>query len=153
MHIVRSKWIFKIKYKPDGKIDRNKAMIVAQGFSQTPELYFFDTFSPVIKPATIRIVLSIIAKLNWLVHQVDVNNAFLNEELQENVYMRQPQGFEDKNQPTHVCKLHKALYWLKQAPKAWFDKLKESLLLWGFNHNKYDSSLFYLVSASKVLSF
>lgn len=132
MHVVGSKWIFKVKYKPDGTIERHKARLVAQGFTQTPELDYFDTFNPVIKPVTMRIILTLVASVNWPVHQLDFNNAFLNGILQENVYMAQLQGFEDKNTPSYVCKLHEDLYGLKQAPRAWFDKLKITLISWGF---------------------
>lgn len=110
-------------------VDRHKARLVAQGFTQTLGLDFFNTFSPVIKPATLRLVLSVAASFNWAVHQIDINNAFLSGTLQETVYMRQSQGFEDRTKPSHVCKLHKALYRLKQAPQAWFDKLMETLML------------------------
>lgn len=127
--------------------------MVAQGFSQTPGLDFFNTFNTVIKPATVRVILSIAATLNWHVHHIDVNNAFLNGHLQETVYMRQPHGFEDPHTPTYVCKLHKALYGLKQAPRAWFEKLKATLLHWGFNQSVADSSFFYLVTAAKVFFY
>lgn len=141
-----SKWIFKVKYKSNGTIERHKSRLVAQGFTQTPGLDYFDTFSPVINPVTMRIILTIVASLNWPVHQLDFNNAFLDGTLQEDVYMSQTQGFEDKSKPSHVCKLHKALYELKQAPKVWFDKLNHTLLSCGFNHSKANSSLFYLVT-------
>lgn len=135
--------MFKVKYKSDGTLGRYKARLVAQGFTQTPGLDFFDTFSPVIKPSTVRIVLSIVAALDWPAYQIDINNAFLNGILHETVYMRQPPGFEDKTYPKHVCKLHKSLYGLKQAPRACFDKLKATLLFWGFKHSKVDTSLFF----------
>lgn len=151
MHIVGSKWIFKIKYKADGTIERHKAWLVAQGFTQTLRLDFFYTFSPVIKPSTVRIVLSIAATFDWAVHQLDVHNAFLNGTLQETVYMSQPPGFEDKEKPHYMCKLHKALFGLKQGPRAWFDKLRTTLLLWGFLFSKADPSLFYFVSFSTVI--
>lgn len=78
MHVVGSKWIFKIKYKPNGTIKRHKARLVAQGFIQTPGLDYIDTFSPVIKLATVRIILTFAASLNWPMHKIDFNNAFLN---------------------------------------------------------------------------
>lgn len=109
MHIVGSKWIFKIKYKADGTIERNKARLVAQGFRQTPGVNYFETFIPMIKLATVRIILTLIASYNWPVHQLDFNNAFLNGTLQKVVYMSQSQGFDDKNKSLHVCKLYKAL--------------------------------------------
>ena len=82
--------------------------------------------------------------LGWNIRQVDINNAFLNGDLQEHVLMKQPTGFESKKYPNHVCLLKKALYGLKQAPRAWFDKLSHTLKSWGFSHSKCDTSLFFI---------
>lgn len=87
MHIVGSKWVFKVKHKSNGTIERHKAPLVAQGFTQTPGLNYTDTFSPVIKPATVRIILTLAVSLNWCVHRLDFDNAFLNGTLQETVFM------------------------------------------------------------------
>ncbi|KAM0019270.1 putative RNA-directed DNA polymerase [Helianthus debilis subsp. tardiflorus] len=122
-NVVGSKWIFRIKYKSDGSIDRFKARLVAQGFSQIPGFDYSHTFSPVIKASTVRVVLSIAVTRKWCLHQLDVKNAFLNGNLTETVFMEQPQGFIDKRFPNHVCRLKKALYGLKQAPRAWFQRL------------------------------
>lgn len=151
MSTVGSKWIFKIKHNSDGSIQRYKARLVAQGFTQTPCVDYFETFSPFIKPATTRIILTLTASLQWPVHQLDFNNAFLNGILQEKVYMSQPTGFVDPNFLSHVCQLNKALYGLKQAPRAWFDKLRLTLLSWGFQHSKADSSLFFFKTSDKTL--
>jgi Reverse transcriptase (RNA-dependent DNA polymerase) len=95
-------------------------------------LDFTDTFSPVVKPTTIQIILSFAVTNNWSIRQLDVNNAFLHGELQETIYMSQPPDFTDSNYPTHVCKLHKALYGLRQSPRAWYHKLRDMLLQLGF---------------------
>ena len=142
MKVVDNKWVFRIKYYVDGSIQRYKARLVAKGFQQTPGVDFFETFSPVIKPCTIRVIFTLAVTHNWKIQQVDLNNAFLNGELQEVVYMSQPAGFVHPSKPDHVCKLQKALYGLKQAPRAWFDKLKQTLLTWGFQVSTSDSSLF-----------
>jgi histone deacetylase 1/2 len=131
-NIVDSKWVFKTKYKPDGSIERRKARLVAKGFQQTAGIDYEETFSPVIKASTIRIILSIAVHLNWEVRQLDINNAFLNGHLRETIFMHQPEGFVDPTKPNHICKLSKAIYGLKQAPRAWFDSLKTALLNWGF---------------------
>ena len=151
MPLITSKWIFKTKYHSDGSIERHKARLVARGFQQTPGLDYTETYSPVIKPCTIRLVLTLAAHHNWDVQQIDINNAFLHGELKETVYMNQPQGFEDKQFPTHVCKLHKAIYGLRQAPRAWFDRLRTSLLRSGFINSKADTSLFFKRHHSKLL--
>ncbi|KAI3694073.1 hypothetical protein L1987_77032 [Smallanthus sonchifolius] len=141
-NIVGSKWIYRIKYKSNGSIDRYKARLVAQGFTQIPGLDFTHTFSPVVKSSTIRVVLSLATINNWTLRQLDVNNAFLNGHLTETIFMEQPPGFEDSHRPNHVCKLNRALYGLKQAPRAWFQRLSSFLLNRGFHNSRADTSLF-----------
>ena len=89
-HIVGCRWIYKLKYQPDGSVERHKARLVAQGFTQTPVVDYFDTFSPVVKPCTIRLILALAVSFQWTVRQLDVENAFLNGKLQEEVFMAQP---------------------------------------------------------------
>ena len=125
--VVENKWVYKVKYNPDGTVARYKARLVAKGFHQTTGIDFNETFSPVAKSPTIRIVLNLTVRNNWDIKQVDVNNAFLHGELCEEVFIRQPKGFEDKRKPQYICKLKKALYGLKQAPRAWYNKLSSAL--------------------------
>jgi hypothetical protein len=102
-----------------------------------------DTFSPVVKPTTIRMVLSLTVSRGWVLHQLDVQNMFLHSILDEDVYMKQPPGFVDSNFPSYHCKLDKALYGLKQAPRAWYSRLSNKLQSLGFSPSKADISLFY----------
>lgn len=95
-----------------------------------------ETFAPVIKPSTICVVLSIVISNNWYLRQLDVSNAFLHGNLQEDVYMLQLSGFHDKKHPHHICHLRKSLYGLKQSPRAWFQRLHDFLLNIGFNYQK-----------------
>jgi len=118
-----------------------KARLVAKGFHQVHGFDFHETFSPVIKPVTILIILTLALSNGWKLFQLDVNNAFLNGSLEEFVFMIQPPGFEAADKSL-VCKLNKAIYGLKQAPRQWFDRLKSTLLQFGFVGSKSDSSLF-----------
>lgn len=141
-NVITGKWIFKNKLHPDGSLERRKARWVVRGFSQRPGIDFHQTFSPVVKPTSIRTVLHLAASRKWPVHQLDVKNAFLHGDLAERVYCRQPAGFVDANNPDHVCLLVKSLYGLKQAPRAWFQRLGAHLRLLGFVATGSDSSLF-----------
>lgn len=141
-NLVGWKWVFRIKRKPNGNVDRYKARLVAKGFHQRPGIDYTETFSPVIKPTTIRVVLCLAITQGWPLRQLDINNAFLHGSLSEEVYMSQPPGFIDPLFPSHVCKLQKSLYGLKQAPRAWYNELSSFLISYGFHNSKSDASLF-----------
>ncbi|KAK1616215.1 hypothetical protein QYE76_021732 [Lolium multiflorum] len=141
-NVIDCRWIYKIKRKADGSIDRYKARLVAKGFKQRYGIDYEDTFSPVVKIATVRLVLAIAVSRGWSLRQLDVKNVFLHGVLEEEVFMRQPHGYEDSTQPNHICRLHKALYGLKQAPRAWYSRLSSQLIQLGFIASKSDTSLF-----------
>lgn len=128
MNVVGCRWVFTIKYSSDGSIDRYKARIVEKSYHQQQGIYYEDTFSPVIKSTTIRIVLGLAVNHDWPVRQIDVNTAFLQGHPKEEVFMSQPPSFTDSDRPGHVCRLRKALYGLKQAPRTWYSELKDYLL-------------------------
>ena len=142
-NIIDCKWVYRIKRRANGEIDRYKARLVAKGFKQRYGIDYEDTFSPVVKAATVRLVLSIAVSNNWYLHQLDVQNAFLHGVLEEEVYMKQPPGYEVKDKHNYVCRLDKALYGLKQAPRAWYSRLSEKLQRLGFRPSRADTSLFF----------
>jgi histone deacetylase 1/2 len=141
-NVIDCRWIYKVKRKADGSIDRYKARLVAKGFKQRYGIDYEDTFSPVVKIATVRLVMAISVSRGWSLRQLDVKNAFLHGVLEEEVYMRQPPGYEDRGRMNYVCKLDKALYGLKQAPRAWYSRLSSQLIALGFFASKSDTSLF-----------
>ena len=118
MNVIGCRWIFKTKLHSDGSLDGLKARIVTKGYNQREGVDFLETFSPVIRPATIRTVLTLATVKGWSLRQFDVKNAFLHGYLDTTVFMDQPPGFEDSTLPHHVCQLQRALYGLKQAPRA-----------------------------------
>lgn len=117
--------------------------MVAQGFKQRYGIDYEDTFSPVVKAATIRIILSVAISRGWALRQLDVKNTFFHGILEEEVYMRQPPGYENSATPDYVCKLDKALYGLKQSPRVWYSRLSNKLYELGFKGSKADTSLFF----------
>jgi histone deacetylase 1/2 len=143
-HVVSGKWVFRHKFKADGTFDRYKARWVVRGFTQRAGMNYGETYCPVVKPATVRTVLTLAAQRCWPVHQLDVNNAFLHGVLEEQVYARQPAGFVNKSSPDSVCRLSKSLYGLKQAPRASYMQLATFLGSLGFKPTRSDSSLFVL---------
>lgn len=141
-NVIGNKWTFRVKYHPTGTVERFKARLVAKGFHQRPGIDFTETFSPVIKPVTIRTVLTVAISNNWLIKQLDINNAFLHGKLEEEVYMHQPPGFVVETAPSHVCRLKRSIYGLKQAPRVWYLSLHSHLISLNFVNSKSDTSLF-----------
>lgn len=138
---IGSQWVFRVKLKADGTLERYKARLVALGNHQAEGLDYKETFAPVAKLTTVRLLLDVAAKRNYEVHQMDVHNAFLHGDLEEEVYMRPPPGFTTPGDK-RVCRLRKSIYGLKQSPRCWFAKLADSLLKYGFKQSRSDYSLF-----------
>jgi len=150
-NVVDCKWVYKIKRHSYGKIERYKARLVAKGFKQRYGIDYGETFSPVVKAATIHLVLSLAISNTWCLRQLDVTSAFLHGYLEEEVFMKQPLGYEDKVNPNHVCKLDRALYGLKQAPRAWHYRLCNKLQNLGFVPSKANTSLFFYKKGCHII--
>ncbi|GKD82490.1 retrovirus-related pol polyprotein from transposon TNT 1-94 [Tanacetum coccineum] len=125
--IIGSKWVFRNKRDETGIVIKNKARLVAQGYNQQEGIGYDETFAPVARIEAIKIFFSFATYMNFIVYQMDVKSTFLNGKLKEEVYVKQPLGFESNKFPNHVCKLDKALYGLKQAPRAWYKTLSTFL--------------------------
>ncbi|XP_071920664.1 uncharacterized protein [Coffea arabica] len=141
--IVGCKWVFTVKSKADGTVERYKARLVAKGFTQTHGIDYQETFAPVAKINSIRVLLSLAINANWPLYQLDVKNAFLNGDLEKEVFMSLPPGFVDKYGVGKVCKLKKSLYGLKQSPRAWFERFNKAVQKFGFLQSQADHTLFY----------
>ena len=139
---IRCKWVFKKKLLADGSLERYKARLVAKGCSQQEGIDYEETFAPVMRYATLRMLLARAAVEDLEVHQVDVKTAFLHGDLDEDIFMMQPEGFQERGKEHLVCRLQKALYGLKQAPRSWYRKLEDFLQQTGFQKSNSEPCLF-----------
>ncbi|GJS61460.1 retrovirus-related pol polyprotein from transposon TNT 1-94 [Tanacetum coccineum] len=149
--IITLKWIYKVKLDEPGGLLKNKARLVARGYRQEEGIDFEESFAPVARLEAIRIFIAFAAHMNMIVYQMDVKTAFLNDILREEVYVSQPDGFVDPENPNHVYKLKKALYGLKQAPRAWYDLLSSFLLSQKFSKGTIDPTLFIRREGKDIL--
>jgi hypothetical protein len=140
---IACKWVFAVKYRADGSIERYKARLVAKGFTQQYGLDYTETFAPVVKYASLRAIIGIAAIEDWEIDQVDFVSAFLNPTLKEDIYMLQPEGFAEGN-PHQVLKLKRTLYGLKQSGCEWYELLHSELINLGFRRSLADSNIYVL---------
>jgi hypothetical protein len=142
---VSYRGLFKIKHVADESIEKYKARFVARGFSQKEGINYEETFAFVARYTSIRTIIALAAKMKWKLHQMDVKTAFLNGVIEEEVYIEQPQGFEVEDRKSHVCRLKKVLYGLKQALRAWYGHINSFLTSLGFTKSKADSNLYFKI--------
>jgi hypothetical protein len=141
---IGTTWVWKNKEGEKGEVVRNKSRLIAQGFSQKEGIDYEETLAPIAHLEAIRILLAFSMAKGFKLHQMDVKSVFLNGVLEEEVYVRQPPGFESEKYPHRAYKLRKALYGLKQTPRAWYGRLRGFLFERGFEMGKVDQTLFLL---------
>lgn len=149
---IGCKWVYKTKRDAEGNIERHKARLVAKGFTQKEGIDFNETFSPVSTKDSFRIIMALVAHYDMELHQMDVKTAFLNGELEEIIYMKQPEGFVQTGKEEYVCKLKKSIYGLKQASRQWYRKFDSVITSSGFTENIVDECV-YLKSTNEGFIF
>ncbi|KAK2364610.1 cysteine-rich RECEPTOR kinase [Trifolium repens] len=149
--VIGTRWVFRNKLDENGIIIRNKARLVAQGYNQEEGIDYEETYAPVARLEAIRLLLAYACNMNFKLYQMDVKSAFLNGYINEEVYVKQPPGFENHEHPDYVFKLKRALYGLKQAPRAWYDRLSKFLIKNGYSRGKVDTTLFIKRKGKDVL--
>ena len=152
-NLVGCKWVFKTKRKANGEIDKFKARLVAQGYSQEAGVDYNEVFAPVARYTSIRSVLAIANQFDLEAHQMDVVSAFLNGELEDTIYMKQPEGFIDPDNQTKVCKLNRSLYGLKQSARCWNQLMDEYLKSSNYKQSSADPCVYYRKNKKGIMIF
>ena len=151
---IASKWVFRLKLNADGSVNYYKARHVAKGFTQQEGIDYEETFAPVARFTSLRVIISITVMEDLELHLMDVDTAFLYGELKEEIYITQPEGFIHPDYPTYVCRLNKSLYGLKQARRVWYETIDSFLKEKGFCKVNSDPYIYiYLSSSGKVIIF
>ena len=149
--VIGSKWVFKTKVNPDGTFSKYKSRLVAQGYSQKQGIDYTEVFAPVVKHESLRTLLALANQYGWDVHQMDVNSAYLNGDIDADIYMKQPEGYVDPNHPNKVCKLRKGLYGLKQGARCWNKKMDAFLKSEGFTASDADPCIYVKREKGKIV--
>jgi len=139
---IGCKWVYKVKHNADGFVNKYKARLVAKGYAQTYGIDYEETYNPIAKMTIIRLIITMVVAKGWSLYQMDVKNVFLHGDFQEKMYMEHPLGYVDQTHPNLVCRLKKAFYGLKQARKAWSDKIGQYLVTSGFQTSNTNFSLY-----------
>ena len=150
-NIIGCRFVLQKKRGADGEVTRFKARLVAQGFSQREGIDYSETFAPVVKSASLRVFLAICVRHGWCIRQLDIKSAYLNGVLSEDIYMRQPRGYEEKGSEGKVAKLKKGLYGLKQAGREWYATLHDFLITLGFRRTHADHSVFVFTRGKSIV--
>jgi hypothetical protein len=150
-NVINTKWVFRNKLNEDGQVTRKNDRLVCKGYAQIEGIDYEETFASVARMETIRLLLAYACSKNVKVYQMDIKSAFLNGELEEEVYIEQPERFQLSENTDYVCKLKKALYGLKQAPRAWYSRLDKYLQQVGFIKGRVDNNLYIKVSQGNIL--
>ena len=145
------KWVYRTKLNPNGSVNMHKVRLIVKGYAQMFGVDFFDTFAPVARLDTIRMLLALAAQQGWVIHQMDVKSAFLNGYLEEEIFVEQPEGFVFSRQDEKVYRLKKALYGLKQAPMSWYRRINTHLTNLGFEKSLSESTLYIKKADNKIL--
>ena len=148
---IGCKWIFKTKRDANGNVERYKARLVAKGYTQKEGIDYTETFSPVSSKDSFRIIMALVAHYDLELHQMDVKTAFLNGDIDEMIYMVQPENFVSGDPKNMVCKLRKSIYGLKQAPRQWYHKFQQIVISFGFEMNIVDDCVYHKFSGSKYI--
>ena len=148
---VGCKWVYKIKYDKDGHINKYKARLVAKGFTQKYGIDYDETFAPVARFSSIRALLAMGAQFDLEIHQMDVKTAFFNGDIDTEIFMKQPDGYQEKGKEHLVCRLNKSIYGLKQAGRAWYEKINHELLNLGMKQSQSDNCIYTKITNSEIL--